>query len=142
MQWIISSPLGMVTHAIREHEVRVPFLGHSLFRAQTIVFTISGFFSAVAGALFVARYGIIDLSVFHWVFIFEVITMCLIGGRRSIHGPLVGATVYYVAKDILSEYTNLWVLIMALLIVTIVLVMPEGILAGVARLTGKLRWRA
>jgi branched-chain amino acid transport system permease protein len=141
MQWILSSPLGIIIHAIREHELRVPFLGHSLFRAQTVVFTISGFFSAVAGTLFIARYGIIDLSVFQWVFIFEVITICLIGGRRSVHGPLVGTIVYYVAKDILSEYTGLWLLIMALFIVTIVLVMPEGIVPGGRKIIGKLRWR-
>lgn len=141
MHWIINSPLGAVTHGIREHELRVPFLGHNIFRIQTAMFTISGFFSAIAGTLFIARYGIIDLSIFEWVFMFQIIAICLIGGRKSIYGPLVGTAVYYVAKDILSEYTDLWLLIIALLIVTVVLVLPEGIVQGIMKIR-KLRWQA
>ena len=56
MKWITYTPFMNIVHGIREDEIRTAFLGHSVFWAKVMVFTLSAFFSGVAGILFISRY--------------------------------------------------------------------------------------
>jgi branched-chain amino acid transport system permease protein len=127
MRWITYSPFANVVHSIREDEIRAAFLGHNVFLVKVLIFTLSAFFSGIAGVLFIARYGVIDLSVFQFTFIVQTIAVCLIGGRKTFYGPLVGTAVYCTARDFLIYYTSTWLLFVALLLVILVVIMPEGL---------------
>jgi branched-chain amino acid transport system permease protein len=133
MRWITFSPFGNIIHGIREDEIRVAFLGHPVFWAKVVIFTLSAFFSGIAGILTISRFGVIDLSVFQFTFMCQIIAVCLIGGRKTFYGPLIGSAVYCCAKDILTYYTSTWLLFVALLLVILVVTMPQGI-AKVIRL--------
>jgi branched-chain amino acid transport system permease protein len=110
------------------------FLGFNTFRSRVLIFTISGFFSAVAGALYLVRLGFVGLEVFSIFFVGDVLVMCLIGGRTSIYGPLVGAAIFVAMKDFISGYTNAWMLIVSVILVAIVMFLPNGILQTGRRL--------
>lgn len=126
MKWIIVSPFMNVIRGIREDEVRTAFLGHNVFLAKVILFTLSAFFSGIAGILFITRYGVIDLGVFQFTFMCQIIAVCLIGGRKTFYGPLLGTAVYCTARDFLIYYTNAWLFFVALLLIILVVTMPEG----------------
>ena len=128
MRFIIRSRLGNLAHAIKSNELRVVFLGHNTYWIKVLIFTISGFFSSVAGALYMIRLGFAGLEIFSFVFVGEAVMMCLIGGRSTVYGPLVGAVVYEAMKHYGSRYTGHWMLVVAVILVAMVMFMPEGLL--------------
>lgn len=128
MRWIIHSSLGNLVHAIKGNELRVIFLGYRTFWVKVLIFTISGFFSAVAGALYQIRLGFVGLEVFSLLFVGDALLICLIGGRNTVYGPLLGAAIYITMKDYVSYYTGIWMLIVSVVLVTLVIFLPDGIL--------------
>ena len=130
MRWMIRSSLGSLAHAIKENELRVMFLGYNTFRSKVLIFTLSGFFTSVSGVLYLVRLGFVGLEVFSLIFAGDALVMCLIGGRTSVYGPLLGGAIYVAMKHVISNYTNAWMLIVAAVLVAIVMFFPNGILKG------------
>ena len=124
---IIHSPFGRVIHGIRENELRVSFLGYNTFRFRLICFTLSGFFGGVAGSLYPIRMNYCGLDSFHWMLSGEVIIMCLIGGMRTLWGPLVGSIIFLFFKDAISNLTQEWMGFIAAIVIGLVLFLPQGV---------------
>lgn len=124
---IALSPAGLVMRAIRENEVRVGFLGYNTFHFKLLIYTISGFASSVAGCLYLFRSGHISADVFEFNFTSELVVICLLGGRNTFIGPLIGTAIYLIMKDVVSSYTNSWSLFIAMFIVFSVLYLPNGL---------------
>jgi branched-chain amino acid transport system permease protein len=56
------------------------------------------------------------------------VMMVLIGGGLvSFWGPVLGAVLFFLARDLLGAYTEAWLLWYGLLFMAIVLFRPEGI---------------
>jgi len=70
-----------------------------------------------------------------------VVMMVLVGGGLvSFWGPVLGAVLFFIARDLLGAYTEAWLLWYGLLFMAIVLFRPEGlagILEGVRGARGK-----
>jgi branched-chain amino acid transport system permease protein len=130
---IIHSPFGRVIHGIRENELRVSFLGYNTFKFKLICFTLSGFFGGVAGALYPIRMNYVGLDSFHWMLSGEIIIMCLIGGMRTLWGPLVGSIIFLFCKDLISSYTQEWMGFIAAIVIGLVLFLPKGVWDKIAR---------
>jgi branched-chain amino acid transport system permease protein len=124
---IIDSPFGRVILGIRENELRVSFLGYNTFRFRLICFTLSGFFGGVAGSLYPIRMNYVGLDSFHWMLSGEIIIMCLIGGMRTLWGPLVGSIIFLSFKDLISSYTQEWMGFIAAIVIGLVLFLPKGV---------------
>jgi branched-chain amino acid transport system permease protein len=57
-----------------------------------------------------------------------VVMMVLIGGGLvSFWGPVIGAAVFILARDLLGAYTEAWLLWYGLLFIAMVLFRPEGV---------------
>jgi branched-chain amino acid transport system permease protein len=57
-----------------------------------------------------------------------VVMMVLIGGGLvSFWGPVIGALVFILARDLLGAYTEAWLLWFGLLFMAMVLFQPEGV---------------
>jgi branched-chain amino acid transport system permease protein len=56
-----------------------------------------------------------------------VLVMVLIGGLRSVTGPLIGALVLIGLEEVLKASTDYWKLIEGLIVIFIVLAMPNGV---------------
>ena len=124
---ITSSPAGMIMRAIRENEVRVGFLGYNTFRFKLLIYTISGFVASVAGSLYLLRSGFISVDVYDFSFTSELVVICLLGGRNSFFGPMVGTAIFLILKDVISAYTASWALFLAVVLILSVLYLPGGV---------------
>jgi len=62
-----------------------------------------------------------------WHLSATVLVMVLIGGLRSVTGPLIGALVLIVLEEVLKASTDYWKLIEGLIIIVIVLALPGGV---------------
>ncbi|MEJ2345781.1 MAG: branched-chain amino acid ABC transporter permease [Gammaproteobacteria bacterium] len=125
---LLRSPLGHAFIAVRENENRLKFFGVSAWSLLWIAFAISGFIAGLAGALYALLNNFISPASLHWTLSGDFVLMCVLGGMRSFWGPLLGATIYVVAENLLSSYTDNWMSILGLMFILIVLFFPKGLL--------------
>jgi len=59
--------------------------------------------------------------------------MVILGGMGSLFGPMIGAVVYLLLEEFLSQLTEYWALIMGPLLLLIVLFGRGGILGLIGR---------
>ncbi len=138
-----SSPFGATLKAIRENGQRASFLGVNIHLYQWTAFVIAGAFTGLAGGLFAMMEKSISPEIIHWSKSAEPVFMTIIGGIYTFAGPAVGAVVYVILNSYLVAWTEKWALVLGLVLLTLVLLLPGGVVGFVnekARQTlGKLR---
>jgi len=139
-----SSPFGATLKAIRENGQRASFLGVNIHLYQWTAFVVAGAFTGLAGGLFAMMEKAISPEIIHWSKSAEPVFMAIIGGIYTFAGPAVGAVVYVILNSYLVAWTEKWALVLGLVLLTLVLLLPGGVVGFVnekARQTlGKLRW--
>ncbi len=125
------SPFGKVIQAIKQNEMRASFIGYNVWFYKWLVFCISAGLSGLAGGLFAMaqQSAYPDVMSLHASGI--VVMMTLVGGGFvSFWGPVIGVTVFFLARDLLGTLTETWLLWYGLMFMAVVMFKPEGI-AGV-----------
>jgi branched-chain amino acid transport system permease protein len=142
--WAIDrSRLGTGLKAIREDEDKAQALGVPTFSYKLVVFVISAFFTALAGGLYALWFGSLD-PVFQFALLLGayMVLMSLLGGIRSLFGPVVGAVVVgYAVEFFKAQYgdTQFHLVALGLLLAVVVLVMPDGVLPALGSLIDRFR---
>ena len=128
---LIHSPLGRILSAIKQNETRAAFVGYNVWLYKWLAFTVSTAVAGLAGALFAMAQQSAYPNVMSLHTSGFVVMMVLIGGGLvSFWGPVIGATFFILARDLLGAYTETWLLWYGLIFMAMVLFKPEGI-AGV-----------
>jgi branched-chain amino acid transport system permease protein len=135
---IVGSPYGAVLVAIRENEERARFIGYNTRLYKFGAFVIAGLLAGFAGTLFVLLKGFISPSAMHWAESGRVLMMAILGGTGTLFGPVAGALVYMTAQELISGYTQHWMLYLGGLFVLLVLFAPGGLASLVGRI-GRFR---
>jgi len=142
LMWVIvHSPFGKTLQAIRDNEVRARFLGIRIRRFRWIAFLVSGTFTGLAGILWAPLNGLTTPDVLYWTFSGEIVFTALLGGFRNFTGPIVGGIVFTYLKTYAVATTEYWQLLLGVVLVTLVLVLPTGIVGGIALAGRRLRER-
>ena len=135
LMWVIvHSPFGKTLQAIRDNEVRARFLGIRIRRFRWIAFLVSGTFTGLAGILWVPLNGLTTPDVLYWTFSGEIVFTALLGGFRNFTGPIVGGLVFTYLKTYAVASTEYWQLLLGVVLVTLVLVLPTGIVGAISKL--------
>jgi branched-chain amino acid transport system permease protein len=130
---LVHSPFGRVLTAIKQNETRARFVGYNVWLYKWLAFTLSALVAGVAGGLFALAQQSAYPNVMSLHQSGFVVMMVLVGGGLvSFWGPVVGAVLFFIARDLLGAYTEAWLLWYGLLFIAIVLFKPEG-LAGLFR---------
>jgi branched-chain amino acid transport system permease protein len=130
---LIHSPLGKVFNAIKQNETRATFIGYNVWLYKWLSFTISAGIAGLAGALFSMTQQSAYPNVMSLHSSGFVVMMVLIGGGLvSFWGPVLGALLFILARDLLGTYTETWLLWYGLIFIGMVLFKPEG-MAGIWR---------
>jgi branched-chain amino acid transport system permease protein len=126
---IVHSPFGRVLQAIRENEVRANYLGYHTAVYKWAAFAISGAFSGLAGGLYTLLINSAFATVLDWTQSGNVVMMTLLGGGTvNFFGPILGAGIFIVSRDLLSAYWESWMLVYGMIFVLVILFIPSGIL--------------
>jgi branched-chain amino acid transport system permease protein len=140
LMWVVvHSPFGKALQAIRDNEVRARFLGLRVCRFRWISFVVSGTVTGLAGILWVPLNGLTTPDVLYWTFSGEIVFSALLGGFRNFTGPIVGGIVFTYLKTYAVATTEYWQLLLGVVLVTLVLVLPTGIVGGLSTLGLRLR---
>lgn len=127
---LVHSPFGRVLSAIRQNETRARFVGYNVWLYKWLAFTLSALIAGAAGGLLALAQQSAYPNVMSLHQSGFVVMMTLVGGGLvSFWGPVLGAVLFFLARDLLGAYTEAWLLWYGLLFMLIVLFKPEG-LAG------------
>jgi branched-chain amino acid transport system permease protein len=132
---VVHSPFGRILSAIRQNETRARFVGHNVWLYKWLAFVLSTTVASLAGGLFCLAQQSAYPNVMSLHQSGFVVMMVLVGGGLvSFWGPVLGAVLFFLARDLLGAYTEAWLLWYGLLFMAIVLFRPEGI-AGLFKAT-------
>jgi len=139
LAWIIvHSPFGRTLQAIRYNETRAKCIGYDTAFYKWMSFTISAAFSGLAGGLYALLRNAAFSDIMHWTQSGNVLLMVLLGGgMTSFFGPILGAAVFILLRDLFSTLTQHWYLIYGLLFMFVIVFIPEGIMSFFKREEGK-----
>jgi branched-chain amino acid transport system permease protein len=71
----------------------------------------------------------------------EMLLMVIAGGPGTLAGPVAGAALVVLLKNVASAYIDRWIMLLGVVFVLIVLFVPGGIVPGLQRLGKRLRAR-
>lgn len=125
---LVHSPYGSVIKAIKQNEMRTSYIGYNVWLYKWSVFTLSAAIAGLAGGMFAMAQESAYPDVMSLHASGFVVMMVLIGGGMvSFWGPVIGAAVYFLARDLLGSATETWLLWYGLMFMAVVMFKPEGI---------------
>jgi branched-chain amino acid transport system permease protein len=141
--WLISrfiqSGLGQSLQGTRDQPRRMRALGYNVWLIQWMSFVFAGFWGAVAGLLYAYYNQFVSPQALHLTTSAETLLMVIAGGTGTLFGPIVGAALVVILKNVVSAYITRWLMLLGIIFVAIVMFMPEGLVPGTRRLRGILK---
>lgn len=137
MAIFVRSPFGASLAGTRDQARRMTALGYNVWLIRYLAIVFSGFWSGVAGLLFLYYNQFISPQVGALTTSAEALLMVISGGSGTLLGPIVGAAIVVIMKNVVSAYIERWNLVLGVIFILIISFMPEGLVPGSARL-----WRA
>jgi branched-chain amino acid transport system permease protein len=138
---LLRSRHGLALTAIRDNELAAQSNGIDITRIKLIVYVLTGFGTAMIGALiFLMKLRISPdtaFSVNDWTAF--VIFITVIGGIGRIEGPIVGTIVFFIMRQTLADLGSLYLLIMGAVAIVVMLWAPKGLWGLIAERFG---WQA
>jgi branched-chain amino acid transport system permease protein len=138
---LLRSRHGLALTAIRDNELAAQSNGIDVTRIKFIVFVLTGFGTAMIGALiFLMKLRISPdtaFSVNDWTAF--VIFITVIGGIGRIEGPIIGTIVFFVLRQALADLGSLYLLMMGAVAIVVMLWAPKGLWGLIAERFG---WQA
>jgi branched-chain amino acid transport system permease protein len=125
---VARSRLGLLTRASRDSASRASAIGIPTFRYHAIAFTLGAAICGLAGALTAITVGTVDQDMFYWTAGAAPILAGLLGGIRTIKGPIVGSIILSIIIIWLSTLTNSWLLLEGAITLSVFLIWPQGLL--------------
>ncbi|MCP4185980.1 MAG: branched-chain amino acid ABC transporter permease [Gammaproteobacteria bacterium] len=125
LKWFYRTRFGAAINAIRDDEEKADAMGIHTLRYKLITWAIAAFFVGVAGGIsgfqlihfepLETAYQTINLGIF-------MVVCVLLGGKGTLWGPIVGAILFHLFKEVTWNYFLgwQWVALGALIIVTVV----------------------
>jgi len=132
LRWLYSRRFGLAINAIRDDEDKAEAMGIRTTRYKTVAWCVAALFLGLAGGPIGSVAGFIDpreLAFAGSTFGVWMVLMAMLGGKGTLWGPVIGASIFYVTQEAFWTYLLGWQRVaMGVLIVLIVLFFPTGIL--------------
>jgi branched-chain amino acid transport system permease protein len=133
---IVRSEFGMVIRGIRDNERRAAAVGFPPYPYKLVIFVIAGGIAGLAGALMANHAKFVSPATLSWQLSGELLAMVILGSANSLIGPVLGAAFFLCFRDVLSDYTEHWMLYFGPLLVARVLLVKDGIWGMLLRAAG------
>ena len=133
---IIRGPLGLAFQALRDNPGYAISRGISKFNYQLWVFSLSAFFTGIAGAFYAAQFGVVGPIVFSLAMLLFLLSMIVVGGMGTVWGPLLGAAVLMLADEGMREFGDWRDIGLGLILAVFVILLPKGLIGLRSRFSG------
>ncbi len=137
--FIKSSP-GRACISIREDEIAAEAMGINTTKYKVMAFALGALFAGIAGALYSSYFYFIKPNIFSFQKSIDILVIVVFGGMGSITGSVIAAVLLAIISAVLQSYSELRMIIYALLLVAIMLFRPQGIM-GTKEITDLFKFR-
>ena len=131
LKWLYATRFGAAINAIRDDEEKAEAMGIHTLQYKLAAWAMAAFFVGVAGAISAFQlihfepletaYQTINLGIF-------MVVCVLLGGKGTLWGPIVGAILFHVFKEVTWNYLLGWQWVaLGVLIVTTVVYFEGGV---------------
>lgn len=125
---LVRSPLGSIFVGIRENEQRMRAIGYPVQRFKLLAFAIAGALAGVAGALYAFFNAYVSTDILHWQQSGDAMIMVVLGGSGSVLGPVAGAAIFVLLKNIISSHNEYWAFWVGTIFIFCVMYLKQGVL--------------
>ncbi len=133
-RYFTSGRFGDALIAIRDDESRLRFAGFNPVPFKTIVFLVAGALCGISGALYTVQSGIVSPQYMSISFSIEMVIWVAVGGRGTLVGPIIGATLVNYLRSLVSEaLPEAWLFVQGALFIFVVVLMPDGIYGWITK---------
>ena len=102
-------------------------IGFPTYRYKLAAFVISGAVAGLAGALIANQTEFVSPSFLDWQRSGEILVVVILGGMGTLYGPVAGALAFLLLEELLSQWTQHWMIVMGPLLVLVVLFARQGL---------------
>ena len=132
LRWLYSTRFGLAINAIRDDEEKAEGMGIHTLRYKSVAWAISAFFLGIAGAIF-GNFNIfiepLEVAFPTTTFGIFMVLMVLLGGKGTLWGPVIGAVLFHIIKELTWTYLLGWQWVaLGLLIIITVVYFQQGIM--------------
>lgn len=134
----LNSLSGYAGEAVRENEIRLEYLGGSVFRIIYVKYIIAAGLAAIGGTVTALVSGHVDPEMAYWTTSGEFVFIALMGGTAHVAAPLIAAVLFEALRTYafaVAPYT--WQMILGFSLLAIILFMPSGLWSLVERFQNK-----
>jgi len=131
---LVQSPFGATIRGTKDQPRRMSALGFNVWLIRWITFTACGFFGAIGGVMYAYYHQFISPHSLSLANSAEMLLMVIAGGAGTLMGPVIGAALVMLLKNVASQYVDHWVTLLGLVFIFIVMFIPGGIVAGFERI--------
>ncbi|MGV3635261.1 MAG: branched-chain amino acid ABC transporter permease [Pseudorhodoplanes sp.] len=124
------SPFGASLMGTRDQPRRMRMLGHNVWMVQWLTFVIAGFWGSVGGLMFVYYNVFLSPHALTLQQSAEILLMSILGGASSLTGPIVGAVIITLIKNVASTYVERWNTLLGAIFIAVIIFMPLGLVPG------------
>jgi branched-chain amino acid transport system permease protein len=135
---LVRSPFGATIRGTKDQPRRMSALGFNVWLIRWITFTACGFFGSIGGIMYVYYHQFISPHSLSLANSAEMLLMVIAGGAGTLMGPVIGAALVMLLKNVASQYVDHWVTLLGLVFIFIVMFIPGGIVAGFVRIKNAL----
>ena len=128
---VYRSRFGLELRAIREDEEAAEMVGVNTTADKVIAFMLSALIPGAVGAVYAMYTSFIDpSSVFAPALNIQMIVMVLFGGSGTVWGPIVGAGIVMVLREMLwAQFPAAHLAALGVLLLVVVLYLPGGLIS-------------
>jgi branched-chain amino acid transport system permease protein len=109
-------------------------LGHHVWLVRLITFVMAGFWASVASVLYVYYNLFLSPHAISLQQSAEILLMAILGGASTLTGPIVGAAIITLVKNVVSTYVERWNTLLGVIFVVVIVFMPHGLVPGCRQL--------
>lgn len=125
--FIVNSKVGRAFIAIRENTHAADGMGINVRKYKIVAFTISAFYTAFAGGMFILVMGYVHPDTFQQKQSVLFLTMLLFGGTGSLLGPVIGVVSVQVIIELLRSLQDYQMIIYGVLMLIVIVLIPGGL---------------
>jgi len=125
---LLRSRHGLALTAVRDSEPAAESLGISVLRMKWFVYLASAAGCGMTGALiFITKLRISPEAAFSMDWTATMFFVVIIGGIGTIEGPIVGTVIFFLLRELLSDFGSWYLIVLGCVAVAFMLWIPRGV---------------
>lgn len=135
----LRSHRGRLAEAIRDNELRVEYMGASVFATVHLNYVISAVLAGIGGALMAIHIGHIDPEMTYWPQSGEFVFIGILSGTGSVFAPLLGSVVFETVRSYAYEKSpETWQMVLGITMLIVIVFLPGGLWSLASRVRSRL----